>query len=172
MAVLVSKVLLLGESPAAGTQHDPESWLAPGSSASADRLLKFTGYSEDEYLDTFTRDNLLHHLPKRSGKGRSFPLSRAKRQVERIFRKRWWPNQHIVMLGRRVATAFEWYRWDKVVGPIKHSDLEYLKWYRVMNRWGGTIRAAVVPHPSGVNRWWNDANNRRRARKFFRELKT
>jgi hypothetical protein len=167
-----SKVLLLGESPAAGTQHDPESWLAPGSSASADRLLKFTGYDAETYLRTFDRDNLLHHLPKRSGKGRSFPLSRAKRQVGRVFWERPDSNQRIVMLGRRVAIAFNWYRWNKIVGPIRHRELKYLKWYRIMDQYGFLLWAAVVPHPSGVNRWWNDANNRRRARKFFRELKT
>lgn len=171
MTLLHSFPLLLGESPAAGTQHDPESWLAPGSSSSADRLLKFTGYTEDEYLDTFARDNLLHYLPRRSGKGRNFPLSRAKRQVKRVFQEWWMPCQRIVMLGRRVASAFEWYRWDRVIGPIPHSEVKYLKWYRIENR-GMLIWAAVVPHPSGVNRWWNDANNRRRARKFFRELKT
>ena len=172
MTLLHSFPLLLGESPAAGTQHDPESWLAPGSSSSADRLLKFTGYTEDEYLDTFARDNLLHYLPRRSGKGRNFPLSRAKRQVERIFRDRWAPNQRIVMLGRRVASAFDWVQWDRRIGLIQHSEVRYLKWYRVMNKWGRVIRAAVVPHPSGVNRWWNDANNRRRARTFFLGLKT
>jgi hypothetical protein len=27
--------------------------------------------------------------------------------------------------------------------------------------------AYVVPHPSGVNRWWNDPANRAAARRFF-----
>lgn len=172
MSILVSKVLLLGESPAAGTQHDPESWLAPGSSPSADRLLKFTGYDVDTYMDTFDRDNLLHHLPNRSGKGRSFPLSRAKRQVDRILGKMWAPSARVVMLGRRVATAFEWWEWDRRIGLMPHSKVRYLTWYRIMGKHGRVIWAAVVPHPSGVNRWWNDANNRRRARKFFQGLKT
>lgn len=168
MSVLVSKVLLLGESPAAGTQHDPKTWLAPGSSASADRLLKFTGYDEETYLSTFARDNLLHHLPRRSGKGRNFPLSRAKRQVDRVFRER---MGCVVMLGRRVSSAFDWIRWDSRIGPIPHSEVKYLKWYRIMHGFQ-LLWAVVVPHPSGVNRWWNDANNRRRARKFFQGLKT
>ena len=169
--MIYSKVLLLGESPAAGTEHDPESWLAPGSSPSADRLLKFTGYDEETYLDTFDRDNLLHHLPKRSGKGRSFPLSSAKRQVERMFVERWGLTHRVVMLGRRVATAFDWSLEGKWYSKVPHCELEYLKWYRIAHRYR-IIWSAVVPHPSGVNRWWNDANNRRRARKFFRELKT
>ena len=169
--MIASKVLLLGESPAAGTEGRSETWLAPGSSPSADRLLKFTGYSADTYLDMFDRDNLLHYLPRRSGKGREFTYKIARRQVNRLFGEYWCPGQRIVMLGRRVASAFDWYRWDRVVGPISQSKLEYLKWYRIENR-GMLIWAAVVPHPSGVNRWWNDANNRRRARKFFRELRS
>lgn len=30
--------------------------------------------------------------------------------------------------------------------------------------------AVVVPHPSGVNRWWNDGQNLGRAKRFLRRL--
>lgn len=32
------------------------------------------------------------------------------------------------------------------------------------------IPAAVVPHPSGINPWWNDEQNRSHARGFFSQL--
>jgi hypothetical protein len=34
----------------------------------------------------------------------------------------------------------------------------------------GRTRAAVVPHPSGLNRWWNHLPNRERYRSFFRTI--
>lgn len=170
-AVLHSKLLLLGESPAAGTEYDRESWLAPGSSKSADRLLKFTGFSAQDYLCTFSRDNLLHHLPKRSGKGRNFPIESARQQTRRIFQEHDLAKG-FVMLGRRITSVFRWYEWGPTIRSAPTSKLKYLKWYKVMPTagFGGPTWAAVVPHPSGVNRWWNDANNRRRARRFFRKL--
>jgi hypothetical protein len=171
-AVLHSKWLLLGESPAAGTEYDRKSWLAPGSSASADRLLKFTGFTAQDYLDTFTRDNLLHHLPRRSGKGRNFPLSSARLQVRRVFREHELARGFI-LLGKRIASAFHWYQWGSDFKYVPMSKLDYLEWYKVIPAvgWACPTLTAIVPHPSGVNRWWNDENNRRRARRFFRELK-
>lgn len=31
------------------------------------------------------------------------------------------------------------------------------------------FRVAVIPHPSGVNHWWNEPANRRRFRRFVEE---
>lgn len=41
----------------------------------------------------------------------------------------------------------------------------YLRWEYL--RKGETY--AVLPHPSGVNRWWNEEENVARARDFLRE---
>jgi hypothetical protein len=48
-----------------------------------------------------------------------------------------------VLLGRRVAAAFGL------------ASAPYLEWTEARGRtW------VVMPHPSGVNRWWNDEENR------------
>lgn len=60
------------------------------------------------------------------------------------------------MCGRRVAAAFD------------HRDpaLPYLRW----SEEGEPFRWAMLPHPSGVNRWWNEPENREAAREFLRQL--
>ena len=40
--------------------------------------------------------------------------------------------------------------------------VSFLEWTRV-----GRARVAVISHPSGVSRWWNDQGNARRAREFL-----
>jgi len=53
----------------------------------------------------------------------------------------------LLLLGVKVCSAF---------GIEKP---EWLEWYR-SPLWGPMI---AVPHPSGLNRWWNDAEHRRAA---------
>lgn len=52
----------------------------------------------------------------------------------------------VMLVGRRVATAFGCPRW-----PMLHSA-------RLMTPGGGSegLRAMLVPHPSGLNHFWND----------------
>lgn len=58
----------------------------------------------------------------------------------------------MLLLGYRVAAAFGVRR-------------EYFARQKI-----GTATAVVVPHPSGVNRWWNDSENVRRMERFMRGL--
>lgn len=62
----------------------------------------------------------------------------------------------MLLAGKRVASAFgldEEYLADPVAFPIG----------------GRPVAVHVVPHPSGVNRWWNEPANRERARAFLAE---
>jgi len=56
----------------------------------------------------------------------------------------------IVLCGKRVAKACQ-------------IDAEYLDVFDFDGK-----KAMILPHPSGVNRWWNDADDARRARKRLR----
>jgi uracil-DNA glycosylase len=93
--------------------------------------------------------NLLRRFPGKSGriKGDAFPMRRARRAAR--IRKL---EGVVLLIGRGVARAFD-------------VDAPFLRWVR-----RGDARIAVVPHPSGVNLWWNSAENRRRARRFLRRL--
>jgi uracil-DNA glycosylase len=59
----------------------------------------------------------------------------------------------VLFVGKRVAQAFG------------YGDDELLTWHRhkAYNR-------ATVPHPSGVNKWWNDSQNRERGEDFLRRV--
>lgn len=61
----------------------------------------------------------------------------------------------MILLGRRVASAvipggagFPFFRWTERDGA----------------------RVAVIPHTSGIVRWWNDPENVEAARRFLSEL--
>lgn len=158
--------LLLGESPNAATVGHPSLWLRPdlsGKRHSANRLLIYTGYSLAKFLMTFERDNLLRSLPPRSAKGREFPRDDAHEAAGRIHAQA--DGRRVIMLGRRVASAFMW-MW------CGRSDAIPLMQFFPASSWSSedTFQAAIVPHPSGVNRWWNDTENRRKARDFFASL--
>lgn len=92
--------------------------------------------------------NLLNAWPGPDGaKGDAFPVDEARLAARRV---RF--NTPVVLLaGHRVARAFG-------------LRVGYLEWTTLRGR-----RAAVLPHPSGINRWWNDPRNRRRASRFIRE---
>lgn len=72
-------------------------------------------------------------------------------EIERL--KRSWT---LILLGRKVCDAF------RIEQP------EWLGWYRSLD-WGPMV---AVPHPSGLNRWWNDKENERRAAVLLSSIAT
>ncbi len=95
--------------------------------------------------------NLLNYWPGEDGKGSYFPALVAKEEARKI---RIPLHVHtLVLLGMRVATAFQMHLVPYFERRTYRDRLVY-----------------VVPHPSGVNRWWNDPDNRRQARRFLEEL--
>ena len=61
----------------------------------------------------------------------------------------------MVLVGTRVARAFG------IESP------EFFEWTR---REDFGFNLVVIPHPSGVNLWWNKKENKERGTKFLREL--
>lgn len=142
------RTCIVGEAP--GANGDPSRPLAakPGTGAGA-RLCRIAGMSHDVLSRCFTLRNLLDAFPGRTrGKGAAFPMKEARAAADAFEVE----EDLLVLLGRRVGAAF-----GVSAGYFKFVDR-------------GGRRLVVVPHPSGVNRWYNDEENRRRARKFFREL--
>jgi hypothetical protein len=99
------------------------------------------------------RTNLLAEYPGRYGKGTHWPLALAKAEATYLLLEH--PRRPLVLMGARVAAAFE----------LARSDYEWLEWFPWRDR-----RLAVCPHPSGIVRWWNDPANVMLARKFFDAL--
>lgn len=92
--------------------------------------------------------NLLDRYP-----GESWPENAARRQATRLLMRGLDGRKAVVLVGRRVAAAFD------------AEDRPWLEWFDLFGR-----RAAVMPHPSGLNRWWNEVRNYEAARVFAGKL--
>jgi uracil-DNA glycosylase len=150
------KLLLVGQAPnsrrtAKQLVLDPSLVLA---GRSGFRLSKLAGVSFETYLRRTERVNLLPYYPGENEKGKCFPIDDASFYARRLRREA--RGRRILLLGSSVAMAF-------AVSPKP-----LLRWRRLWTPSGEAL-FAVVPHPSGVNRWWNDAKNARRASRFLRK---
>lgn len=115
----------------------------PPDSASGSRLRR--------YLPEFEAVNLLDRFPGKSyswGKGDLFVHRAARDAAERMSLR----GRTVLLCGWYVAGAF---------------GLRRLSLFRWVGFRGGIV--AVVPHPSGVNHWWNTPSNERMAARFFEE---
>lgn len=113
------------------------------------RLERLMGIPEGALPRVARTVNLLPEWPGRSpsGKGDRFPVAEASQVAATLMLR-----GVVLFAGRGVAAAFG------VRAP-------FFRWLRL-----GSARVAVVPHPSGISRWWNDPRNQDTAARFFRAL--
>lgn len=110
--------------------------------------------SEADYARAFERVNLIDRWSGKNGKGDAFPISAARLKAAKVLAAVR-SGTRIVVLGRAVARAFD-------VG-LEQAPL--MRWTKING-----VEIAVLPHPSGVNLWYNDARNRVCARRFMRSI--
>lgn len=131
--------ILVGEAPSRDTEGLP-----PFSGRSGARLEELLGRPLRE---RFVVVNVLGRWPGRQGseKGSAFPTA----------------TRGGVLLGQAFAAAL----------GVHWTSQRYLRWEWLRDHDGmfGVETYAVLPHPSGVNLWWNDPANVERARRFLRE---
>ena len=138
--------LIVGQAP---NQHgDPR---RPLEGKLGEQLCHLFGCSWDEYCRHTQRFNVLPGWPGKQGKGDKFPRHLAQQNASRM---RWsFAGCSVLFVGVATAALFgvkgPTLRWK----PCK-EPLIYL--------------AAVLPHPSGINRWWNNPTHRRAATRFMR----
>jgi chorismate mutase len=116
---------------------------APLSSAVA-RWARLCGVPTSDF-DRLARVNLLLEWPGSAGKGSRFPVKQARARADEVAAA----GGVLVLVGKRVAAAFG------VRDPM------LMEWFRRRGCW-----MAVVPHPSGVNLWYNDPKNAEAAANF------
>lgn len=138
--------LLVGEAPSRTSGPDPLS------GACGARLAGFCSLSAREFGSTFDRANVLATWPGSAGKGSAFPLALARERAAAL-RRRFRGGRTVILLGRRVARAF---------GLAEQHYFEPV--------WVGRSPVFVVPHPSGVNAWFNDPAHARQMRMFLAVL--
>lgn len=151
---MVKRPLIVGEAPSMRTSR-------PFAGRSGERLADLAGVPLEQLRSRFRLVNLLAYWPgpSASGKGSAFPLAEARSRAGETPLP---PGS--LLCGRRVAQAF---------GLGRAPFLEWVEGDARGGRTNGagrpTARVAVIPHPSGVCRWWNDPENVDAARRFLRE---
>jgi len=138
---------LVGEAPSRRTEGHP-----PLSGSSGRRLSETLGSPLEE---SFELRNLLEHWPGSGGRGSRFDRPAAVLAAISLVTTE--HPERVVCLGYRAAGAF----------LLSRTDVEALGW-RSLTVAGHAFELAVVPHPSGVNRWWNEEGNRLAAAEFLR----
>lgn len=135
---------IVGEAPGRN-----ESGIALGRlDQSGSRLARAMGVAD--VRDVARVINLLGFWPGPSGKGSVAPRAAMREAAAALM-----PDLRgdVILLGRRVAAAF---------GIPGQPFLRTARYAR--------CSLTVVPHPSGVNYWWNDDANTRRARRTLRRI--
>jgi uracil-DNA glycosylase len=142
----VVRPLIVGEAPGAG-----DGPVLAG--RCGEKLAEFAGVgSYAELAARFDLRNLLDVRAEREGRGDFFPPSAALQAAD-VLRACLSKDDRVVLLGGRVARAF---------GVARYG---FFRWYDL-----DSARAVTIPHPSGVNRLYNDEIVRERAAKALRPL--
>jgi len=141
-------LVLIGQSPGKNPgEHGPLT------GKSGKLMAKRMGLSFEEYL-LLDRRNILTEFKGKAAKGDLFPLKEAKEEASKMI---FFPGSTLVLLGKAVAGAM----------GIKGKKTYFVKYDIDEEK---NISAFIVPHPSGINLWWNDADNRKKADAFFKDL--
>ena len=143
-----SKILLVGQAPAR------ESDGKPLEGRIGERIASLAGITVEQYLYRTDRMNVLNQYPGRSkGKGDAFPMKEAKLAVSK--KAHVFSGRLVVFLGKSTAWVFG------------ASASQYLTW-----RYSSALCCwfAVLPHPSGIVRWWNSKDNKRQPADFLHSL--
>lgn len=142
-------LLFVGQAPGRG--GDPARPLG-SASASGRRFLRLAGLTEEQLYDRARVVNLVDYWPGKKGKGDAVPMV-----VDLVVITAIAESDKTVFVGRAVC--------DRLLGSAVSRRMDFFRWY---SAFGGLSLFAVMPHPSGVNYWWNDPENEGRARRFLR----
>jgi hypothetical protein len=159
--------LLIGEAPPRDDQR-PNLILqlarkAFGTAAEAGSLSAWRPPEVDRLLARTRPANLLGRWPGPNPRGTShgsaFPAHVARKRADEAARllaahRVELPYRVILLGGRRVQRAF----------GCDQTDLLHLTFTQA------ELRFFCIPHPSGLNKWWNSDENRRQMREFLVKL--
>jgi len=123
-------------------------------------LAELLGTTQEQMLLDHDFMNVLDRYPGPSIKGDKFPIPEAKIAARKKLAQL--RGRAVVLLGNNVARAFDC------------RSFRYMEWYEIRNpdNYADVMvpLMTVVPHPSGINRWFNREENRLIAAKFLRAL--
>lgn len=150
----MSLPLIIGQAPARGsTLRDEHGVLVPFQGMSGRRLRSLAGV--DDLTEHFVLWNMFENpADTRPQKGDGFDMATARNIAKGMMLdiQRMHPPV-ILLMGRNVEQAFGFRRQP---------------WLKP-RRWKGLL-FICFPHPSGINTWWNDRNNREAAKQLLQDM--
>ncbi len=161
------KVLLVGEAPNCGgmRSHLLESILLrmanrPAVRSCSDAARCWLEFTDEPRVMALAAEvhhvNLLDEWPGRKQRGSAFPAQDARRMADYLYlwlQRRQQRYPYVLLAGQRVASAFRF-----------GGQRPFLT-FPMANR-----ATCVVPHPSGLNRWWSSEHNRAEAQQWLLDL--
>lgn len=155
------RLILVGESPGPRCRSDLPLYPHPKNSAGY-RLSAMTELGRAEYMRRTQRINLFaEHVPDHRW---SVPAARA--AAENLVASDFLTDREVILLGSRVLAAF--FPVGKLNREVE-SQIRPCQFYRHLGRGGEhSFMWALVPHPSGRNRWYNDGANKAGVYQFLR----
>jgi len=139
------KIGLVGQAPS--RRGDPRKPLA---GPNGRKIARLAGMSYEELI-ACRRRHLNPHYNGKRGEDNAFDHAKGNANAADVLMD--WRVERIVLLGKKVARCFGF------------RDLPFLAEINIYGR-----RFLIFPHPSGVNRWWNERQNERRARQLLQRF--
>lgn len=147
------RLLFIGQAPSRETEGKPPFTGKCGKFLAEDLM----GLSQEQMLRDHDFLNVFDHWPGKGIGGDKFPMAEAKIRAKKMLDQL--KDRTVVLLGANVARAFGAIRFKYLgVYELRHPDRPS----EVISR-----ALTVVPHPSGVNRHWNNPKNREVAKSFL-----
>lgn len=138
---------IVGQAPNRHGLSDPDEVLT---GRSGRKIAEIAGLSFDDFL-FIRRVNLNKRWNGKAGKGDRFMMSEGRASAQRLL-----DEDHgggMVLLGRSVAKCFGLEKCEPLTTVLAYGR-----------------RFFIMPHPSGVNRWWNDPKNVKAAKRSLRRF--
>ncbi len=146
---MAKSILIVGQGPSKSGVGKPPL----DGNGSGDRLAKLCGVTKEKMFEMVDAVNLLDEWYGKNGKGDKFPIEIAREKAKVLAASDWKKYKRIVFLGQNVADAFGF-----CGEPLIRLAFE------------GHEDVSMLPHPSGVNRFYNDLNNKKAANTFLTSL--
>jgi len=151
----MKQTIFIGQAPSSSTRGSKTAF---GDSQSGRRLAQLMGLTLEEMHERFEFANLVLRYPgpgdSNHPRGDHFPMATARRKAARMQGRL--AGRTVVLVGKNVRDAF------RLLGEYFETGVAFLPR-------NGAFTYFVIPHPSGISRWWNQPANVERARRFFED---
>lgn len=134
------KPLLIGQGPGRGKGE-------PLAGRAGKKLAQLAGLSLDDFLEATERINLLPRWLGKNGKGDQAPPRLLRNAARQLIHSGILDGRAVLVVGLATAKAID-----------REAECRRT-WHQV-----------TIPHPSGINRWWNEPKNEQLASRVLREF--